>query len=102
MKNIIENIQEYEDLSQCLNANGIDSDSFYNSNDESESKQNEFNLCEGLAKWAFQFQVSFVVINLLLLLLLKCNIKLPKDTRALIKTPTTIVERKVSEGTYIR
>ena len=82
---IEENIQEHEDLNQCSNANSVDSDSFHNLNDESESEENVFNLCEGHVKWAIQFQLSFVAINALLLLLLKCNIKVPKDARILFR-----------------
>ena len=71
---IEENIQEYEESIQ--NINNFDSVTFSDSSEKSE--ENEFNLCEELAKWAIQFQVSFVAINALLLLLLKCNIHILK------------------------
>lgn len=104
---IIENIPENEEHNQEENIpeyetyeNNFESD-ILNDLSESESEENEFNLREELAKWAIQFQISFVAINSLLLLLIKCNLKVPKDARTLLKTPSSVVERKVGEGTYI-
>ncbi|TMW43974.1 hypothetical protein DOY81_010946, partial [Sarcophaga bullata] len=56
---------------------------------------------EELAKWSIKFNISFTAVNALLELLLKCNIKVPKDARTLLKTPSTVVERKVGDGKYI-
>ena len=50
---------------ECSNVNCVDSDTFYNLRDRRKSRQNECNLCEGLAKWAIQFQMSFVAITTL-------------------------------------
>ena len=55
---IEEHIQEHEDLTQCLNVNIVDSDSFYNTSKESESEQNKFN-----------FETNFNKLNILSLLL---------------------------------
>lgn len=54
----------------------------------------EFDLCRELSNWAVEFAISFVALNALLRLLLKCKIKVPKDARTLLKTPTEVVKKK--------
>jgi len=67
---------------------------------EQSDSENLFNLCDGLAKWATQFGVSFAAVDELLLLLRKCDITVPKDARTLLKTPNCVIKRQVGEGTY--
>lgn len=95
--------QEQEEPMQTQNEIGFQdlSDSCEMCSSGSESDESVFDFCDGLAKWAIQFQISFVAINALLLLLLKCNIKVPKDARTLLKTPASVIERKVGDGTYV-
>ena len=45
--------------------------------------------------------VSLVAFNALLLLLRKCNIKVAKDSRTILKTPCSVIERQVGEGKYV-
>lgn len=67
----------------------------------SDSEEDECNICQLLGKWASDFSISFVALNALLCLLIKCGIKVPKDGRTILKTPTTVVQRKVGDGIYV-
>lgn len=71
------------------------------SSSNSDSEEEDPNICDELAKWTSEFSISFAALNALLFILNKCKIKVPKDGRTILKTPTEVVKRNVGDGVYV-
>lgn len=71
------------------------------SNDEDNNQYQSPNLSNELRSWAIQFNVRQTAVSALLKILLSFGItSLPKDSRALLKTPRTVQIENVSQGHY--
>lgn len=68
------------------------------SNDEDNNQYQSPNLSNELRSWAIQFNVRQTAVSALLKILLSFGIaSLPKDSRALLKTPRTVQIENISQ-----